>query len=515
MAEKVIIFDTTLRDGEQAPGFSMGVNEKIKVARQLVKLNVDVIEAGFPISSEGDFLAVSEIAKNIKGPEIAGLARANEKDIDCAWEALKYSSNARIHTFIATSDIHMKYKLRMEPEEVLERAIKTVTFAKKYTNNIEFSAEDATRSDPEFLVKIFTEVVKAGARIINIPDTVGYTIPDEFAKLVAYIKERICKVKDVIISIHCHNDLGLAVANTIAAIKVGARQVECTINGIGERAGNAALEEVIMTLKTRKDIFNIETGILTTQIYPTSRMISNTTGVTVQPNKAVVGKNAFAHEAGIHQDGVLKEKRTYEIMRSEDIGIPANILVLGKHSGRHAFQERLNTLGYEITGDLLSRIFEKFKTLADKKKEVYDEDIEVLVAEELYNGTKKYKLISVNFSSGSDMIPVATVQLEVSGKVLKEVGYGDGVVDAVYNAIRKITKIKCRLVRFSISAITSGADAQGEVSVHIEEEGNKNKHTVGRGIATDIVIASAKAFVDALNRFEIIESVAKRFEEDK
>lgn len=507
MPEKIYIFDTTLRDGEQAPGFSMSVEEKIKMALQLEKLNVDVIEAGFPISSEGDFEAVSEIAKLIKGPEIAALARTNEEDIERAWEALKWSPKGRIHIFIATSPIHMKYKLRLSPEEVLERAVKGVEYGGKFTDNIEFSAEDATRSDMDFLVKIFREVVKAGARVINIPDTVGYTTPDEFYYLVSYIREKVREVKDVIISVHCHNDLGLAVANSLSAIKAGARQVECTINGIGERAGNASLEEIVMGLKTRRDVFDLYTDVVTTQIYPASKTLSLITGISVQPNKAIVGRNAFAHEAGIHQDGVLKEKTTYEIMKPEDIGLPSSMLVLGKHSGRHALKERLKNLGYELADDEINSIFKKVKALADKKKEIYDEDLEAIVAEEIYKGPEKYKLLSVNFASGMDMIPTATVVIEVDGKVVKEIGWGNGPVDAVYRAIQKITQSKCRLSKFVISAITGGTDAQGEVTVHIEEEGN---FAVGRGAHTDVLVASAKAFVNALNRLELRKSFTKK-----
>ncbi len=509
MSNKVQIFDTTLRDGEQAPGFSMNVDEKIKLAHHLQKLNVDVIEAGFPIASEGDFEAVSEIAKTLKGPEIAGLARANKKDIARAWEALKYSQKGRIHVFIATSEIHMRHKLRMEPEEVLERAVKSVEFARGFTDNVEFSAEDATRSDPDFLAEIFTEVVKAGAKIINIPDTVGYTTPDEFTKLVRYLKEKISKVKDVLISVHCHNDLGLAVANTIAGIKAGARQVECTINGIGERAGNASLEEIVMILNIRKDVVDCYTDVDPKRIYPTSRTLSLITGIPVQPNKAIIGRNAFAHEAGIHQDGVLKEETTYEIIKPEDIGLSSSTLVLGKHSGRHALKTRLKTLGYEFSDDELNRIFKKFKQLADKKKEVYDEDLEVLVAEESLREYKKYRLDSVNFASGSNMIPVATIQIKIDGKPFEEVGCGDGPVDAVYNAIEKIVKGKCKLTRFIISAITSGSDALGEVTVHIEEEGLSS---IGRGTNTDIVVASAEAFINALNRLDVKKKMTQKKE---
>ncbi len=379
MADRVYIFDTTLRDGEQAPGFSMTIEEKIRVAQQLERLGVDVIEAGFPIASEGDFEAVREVAKVVTNCEVAGLARTNDEDIDRAWEALKDAKKPRIHVFIATSPIHMKHKLRMEPDEVLERSVKAVERALSYTENVEFSAEDATRSDPDFLCRIFQAVVKAGVKVINVPDTVGYTVPEEYASLIRKIRTEVEGIDRVIISVHCHNDLGLATANSIAAVKAGARQVECTVNGIGERAGNASLEEIVMLLKTRKDVYGYYTGIDTRQIYPTSRLVTQITGIAVQPNKAIVGANAFAHEAGIHQDGVLKEKSTYEIMKPEDVGVPSSALVLGKHSGRHAFRERVKSMGYNLTEEQLQEAFRKFKALADKK-EVYDEDIEALIA---------------------------------------------------------------------------------------------------------------------------------------
>jgi 2-isopropylmalate synthase len=499
MSGKVYIFDTTLRDGEQAPGFSMNVDEKLKVALYLQNLRVDIIEAGFPIASEGDFEAVRGIAKTIEGTEIAGLARANERDIDRAWEALKHSKKGRIHVFIATSDVHMKYKLKMEPEEVLDRAVKSVGFARKYTDNIEFSAEDATRSNPDFLVKIFNAVIKAGARVINVPDTVGYTTPDEFTELIGYIKDNV--KKNPIISVHCHNDLGLAVANTLAAVKAGARQAECTVNGIGERAGNASLEEVVMSLKTRSDIFDFHTDIVTKNIYPTSSALSYITGVSVQPNKAIVGRNAFAHEAGIHQDGVLKEKTTYEIMKPEDIGLISNLMILGKHSGRHAFRMRLKSLGYEFSDDKLNKIFKKFKLLADKKKEIYDEDLEILVDEGNFSKEiKKYELESVNCASGSNMTPVATVQIKVDGKSVKEMGWGDGPVDAVFNAIKKALNVECQLMQFITNNKSRSSDAQEEVTVHIEE---KEKYSVGKGTHTDIIIASAEAVINSLNRMNM------------
>ncbi len=507
MSEKVYIFDTSLRDGEQAPGFSMNVDEKVKLALHLQKLNVDCVEAGFAIASEGDFEAIREVSKVLKGPEVASLARVREKDIDRAWEALKHAKKPRIHVFIATSDIHMKHKLKMEKEEVLEAAVKGVEHACKYTDNVEFSAEDATRTKPEFLAKVCNAVIKAGAKAVNIPDTVGYTTPDEFFKLIAYLKDKI--KNSAVISVHCHNDLGLAVANSLAAVEAGARQVECTINGIGERAGNASIEELVMIINTRQDLFDFKTDINTKHIYPTSRALSLITGVQVQPNKAIVGRNAFAHEAGIHQDGVLKEKSTYEIMKPEDIGLPSNELVLGKHSGRHAFRNKLEMLGYQYTDDQIDKLFKRFKALADKKKEIYDEDLEMLVASELFTIEEKYKLLSTKFSGGTDILPSATVEIEVDGKHFKKQGSGDGPVDAVYDAIRKVVPDKVTIKRFSISAITGGSDAQGEVTVYIEEDGIDS---VGRAAKTDIVIASAEALVNALNRLVLKKKMKEREE---
>ncbi|MBN1695263.1 2-isopropylmalate synthase [candidate division WOR-3 bacterium] len=507
MQEKVYIFDTTLRDGEQAPGFSMNVDEKVKLALHLQRLNVDCIEAGFAITSEGDFEAITEVSKALKGPEVASLARVREKDIDRAWAALKYAKKPRIHVFIATSDIHMKHKLEMEEDEVLEAAVKGVEYACKYTNNVEFSAEDATRTRPEFLAKVCKSVIKAGAKAVNIPDTVGYTTPEEFSKLITYLKDEI--KNKAIISVHCHNDLGLGVANSLAAVKAGARQVECTINGIGERAGNASMEELVMIINTRKDLFNFKTDINTKHIYPTSRALSLITGVQVQPNKAIVGKNAFAHEAGIHQDGVMKEKSTYEIMKPEDIGLPSNELILGKHSGRHALRNKLEALGYQYSDEEIDKLFKKFKALADKKKEIYDEDLEMLVAAELFTMEEKYKLLSANFSGGTDVLPSATIEIEVDGKGFKEEGSGDGPVDAIYDAIRKVVPDKVRIDRFSISAITGGSDAQGEVTVFIEEDGIGS---VGRAAKTDIVIASAEALVNALNRLVLKKKMKEKKE---
>lgn len=493
------IFDTTLRDGEQSPGASMNIDEKLRVAKQLEKLNVDIIEAGFPVASEGDFEAVRRIAKAVTGCEVAGLARANEKDIDRAWEALKDAKKPRIHTFIATSDIHLKYKLRKSREEVLEAAVKAVKHACKYTENVEFSAEDAVRSDPAYLAKVVQAVIAAGAKTVNIPDTVGYAIPSEFGNLIKYLKENIPNIGKAVISVHCHNDLGLAVANSIAAIQNGAGQVECTINGIGERAGNAALEEIVMTMKTRKDLLGFDTKIVTEQLFSTSRLVSQITGIVVQPNKAVVGANAFAHEAGIHQDGMLKEKATYEIMTPESVGVSQSAIVLGKHSGRHAFKARLKELGYDLSENDIEIAFERFKKLADQKKEIFDEDLDAIVADEVLRIPDKYKLVYLNVSSGSVTVPTATVELEADGKNVLKAGFGVGPVDAVFKTIATITKTKSKLLRYSVDAITGGTDAQGGVTVRLEEGG---KTVIGQGTHTDIIVASAKAYINALNKLE-------------
>lgn len=497
-SEIVKIFDTTLRDGEQAPGCGMTAEEKIKVAYQLEKLGVDIIEAGFPASSEGDFQSVKLIAEEIKGCEIAALCRANIADIDRGWEAIKKAANPRIHTFIATSDIHLKYKLGKSRDEVLEAIVAAVKHARSYTENVEFSCEDATRTDLDYLCRAVDIAVKAGANTINIPDTVGYTVPEEFAYIIKILRERVPDLVDrVTLSVHCHNDLGLAVANSIAAIKEGARQVECTINGLGERAGNASLEEIVMALKVRNDRNPYKTRIVTEQIYPTSRLVSHVTGVNVQPNKAIVGANAFAHEAGIHQDGVLKERITYEIMKPEEVGIPSNKIILGKHSGRHAFRKRLEEFGYFLNENDFQRAFRKFKDLADKKKYVFDEDIEALISEEFVRSSDFYKIISANFSSGTDMRPVATIKLLIDGEEVTVSEYGDGPVDAAYKAISKATGVTPNLERYVVAAITGGTDAQGEVTVRIEEDGIVSQ---GQGASTDIVVASAKAFVNALNK---------------
>ncbi|RMF15552.1 MAG: 2-isopropylmalate synthase [Candidatus Dadabacteria bacterium] len=493
----VRIFDTTLRDGEQAPGNSMNMAEKLRLAHQLARLNVDVIEAGFPISSPGDFESVELIATEVRGPAICGLARTADADIDAAWNAIRKAERARIHTFIATSPIHMRDKLRMTPDEVVEAAARAVERARGYTEDVEFSAEDATRSEWDFLVRVYQAAINAGATTLNVPDTVGYTVPEEYGRLFAYLREHLVGAENVIFSAHCHNDLGLAVANSIAAIQNGARQVECTINGIGERAGNAALEEIAMALHLRYDHYGIRTNVDTRQIYPSSRMLSQITGNPVQPNKAIVGANAFAHESGIHQDGVLKNVQTYEIMDPADVGVPANRLVLGKHSGRHAFRRRLEELGYVLDTDALNKAFQRFKQLADQKKEIYDEDLEAIVADEIVRIPTRYQILSVNVSSGTEMLPSATVAMEIEGKRVIAGARGDGPVDAALNAIKELTGTTAIMREYVVAAISGGTDAQGEVTVRIEDDGHM---VTGKGSDTDIVVASARAYVHALNR---------------
>lgn len=498
----VKIFDTTLRDGEQSPGASMNIEEKIIIARQLEKLGVDVIEAGFAASSEGDFASVERVCKEVKTPRVVSLARAQEGDIKKALKAVDHAKNPGIHIFIATSDIHMKHKLRMPRNEVLDAAVWAVSYAKKHIDYIEFSAEDASRSEWDFLVQVFSDVIQAGAKTLNIPDTTGYAIPSEFASLVRYLIEKTEDSNKVTWSAHCHNDLGLAVANSLAAVASGARQVECTINGIGERAGNTSLEEVVMALRTRKNVFGVDTQIITEQIYPTSRLLSQITGISIPINKPIVGANAFAHEAGIHQDGVLKQKLTYEIMTPESVGITGNRLVMGKHSGRHAFNERLKELGFNLNKEDMNRAFLRFKELADKKKEVFDEDIEAIIAEEILRvpgEPDRFELLYLNVNSSSNAIPSATVKMRVNGQECMEHGTGDGVVDACYKVISKITGSGSRLVRYSVKAITGGTDAQGEVSCLIEDGGIR---VSGQGAHTDIIMASALAYINALNKLE-------------
>ncbi len=500
-AQTIKIFDTTLRDGEQSPGASMNIEEKLRIAKQLQKLNIDVIEAGFPIASDGDFEAVKKVAQTIKGPEIAGLCRANFKDIDRAWEALQHAGEkGRIHTFIATSDIHMKYKLQMEPGKVLETAVKAVRHARSYTPNVEFSCEDAVRTRLPFLAEVVAAVIDAGATVVNIPDTVGYTIPLEYYNIIKHLKDNVANIDKAVISVHCHNDLGLAVANSIAAIQAGAGQVECTINGIGERAGNCSLEELVMILKTRHDILPYRTNIVTEQLTPASRLLSTVTGIVVQPNKAIVGANAFAHEAGIHQHGVMMEKSTYEIMTPESVGLKENVLVLGKHSGRHAFKMRLEELGYELDDAMLNKAFQRFKTLADLKKEIFDEDLDAIVADEVMRVPDKYKLSHITVTCGSFAVATATVQMEIDGEPVRTAELGDGPVDATLRAIRKLTKNKAKLLQYMVEAITGGTDAQGEVTVRLSEGG---RTVIGRGSSTDIIEASAKAYINALNRLTV------------
>lgn len=497
---KIKIFDTTLRDGEQSPGASMNVDEKIQVAKQLKKLGVDIIEAGFPIASPGDFEAVNRIAKEVKGIVVAGLCRARDEDIEIAAEALKPAEQKRIHTFIATSDIHLKYKLRMDREQVIQSAVRAVKKARQYTDDVEFSAEDATRSDWDYLCKVTEEVIKAGATTVNIPDTVGYTIPQEYGDLIEYLMNKVPNIDKATISVHCHNDLGLAVSNSLAAILKGAGQVECTINGIGERAGNAAMEEIVMALKVRNDFFKADTNIVTQEIYRTSKLVSKITGMMVQPNKAIVGANAFAHEAGIHQDGVLKERTTYEIMRPQDLGIPSSKIILGKHSGRHAFKTRLEELGFSLTEEELNRAFERFKKLADQKKYIFNEDLEALVSDEVLRISEIYQLVELEVSSGTNKKPTAKVKMKINGDEKEIKISGDGPVDAVYKAITALTDSQAELNKFEIKAITGGTDALGEVTVILEEGG----HTVrGHGSDTDIIVASAIAYINALNKLAL------------
>ena len=498
MTDFVRIFDTTLRDGEQSPGCSMNLKEKLEMANQLDKLGVDIMEAGFAIASPGDFASVKSIAKSIKNSSVASLARALTKDIDAAAEALKEAKFPRIHTFIATSDIHMAYKLKMTPEQVLEQAREMVKYAKKYCGDIEFSAEDASRSNPEFLYKVFEAVIQAGATTINVPDTVGYTSPEEFAALIRGIKQNVPSIDKAIISVHCHNDLGLAVANSLAAIGAGAMQIECTVNGIGERAGNAALEEVVMNLNTRKDLYGLETKINTKEIYKTSRLLSSITGVRVQPNKAIVGENAFAHESGIHQHGMLANKETYEIMTPESIGLSENKLVLGKHSGRHAFEDKVVSMGYELDDDALTKAFEEFKVLADKKKEITDRDIEALVCRKVIQVPEYYKLDRFVINSGNTITTTSSMRLLTkTGHVLEEVVSSyDGPIDASYKAIDRLVGKKFMLEDFVINAVTGGTDAQGEVNVKIK---NKDRVYNGHGVSMDIVEASILAYISAIN----------------
>jgi 2-isopropylmalate synthase len=496
--ERVIIFDTTLRDGEQAAGGTLNIQEKLEIARQLERLRVDVIEAGFPISSPGDFEAVSLIAREVRTPIICGLARAHPDDIDRAWAAVKEAEHPRIHVFLSASDIHRLYQLKKSREEILQTSHDMVARAKKYVDDVEFSPMDASRTEPEYIYQILETVIDAGATTLNIPDTVGYAIPDEFGGLIGGILKNVPNIHRAIVSVHCHNDLGLAVANSLESLKRGVRQVECTINGIGERAGNASLEEIVMAIKTRGDFFNLTTNVDTRQIYRASRLVSELTGFPVQPNKAIVGANAFRHESGIHQDGVIKMPITYEIMDPRTVGIPASSLVLGKLSGRHAFKERLAELGYSLSEEDFNRAFSAFKELADKKKEVTDKDIESLVAEEQRTVSETYHLDRVQVSCGDRGIPTAAVRLIApDGQVLADAALGTGPVDAVYKAINRLVGVPNVLTEFSVKSVTEGIDAIGEVLIRIESDGITY---TGRGADTDVIVASGKAYMNALNR---------------
>jgi 2-isopropylmalate synthase len=494
---RVVIFDTTLRDGEQSPGINLNVKEKLEIAEQLARLNVDIIEAGFPQTSPGDFEAVKAIAETVKGPVIAALARAAAVDIDRAWEAISRASRPRIHVFLSTSDIHRKYMLNATEDEIVAQAVEGVRRAKGYCADVEFSPQDATRTEPEFLFRILSETIAAGATTVNIPDTVGYAIPFDFGELIRECYRNVPRLADVVVSVHCHNDLGLAVSNSLEAVRAGARQVEVAVNGIGERAGNCSLEEVVMAIKTRRDLLEVSTGINTKELARTSRLVSLLTGYLVQKNKAVVGENAFAHESGIHQHGVLQDRLTYEIMQAEDIGVEGGRIVLGKHSGRHAFAKTLQEMGFALDKEALNRAFTRFKELADRKIQITDKDLEAIVADEFQAVEEVYKLESLQVAGGTHLAPTATVRITRNGELVQESAMGDGMVDAVYGAIMRATGVEGRLASFNIAAVTEGAEALGDVSVQIEIDDERYS---GRGLATDIVEASARAFLNALNR---------------
>ena len=491
------IFDTTLRDGEQSPGASMNIQEKLTVAKQLARLGVDVIEAGFAFSSPGDFEAIKTIGNEVRGPVICSLARAREQDIKTAWEALKDAPKRRIHTFHSTSDIHLKHQFRVSREEALKRSVEMVKLARSLVDDVEFSPMDATRTDIGYLCEVVEAVIEAGASTVNIPDTVGYSIPLEFGAMIKTIHERVKNIKKAVIAVHCHNDLGLATANSLAAVLNGAGQIECTINGIGERAGNCSMEEVVMALRTRRDLFNADTKINTEEIMRSSRIVTKITGISVQPNKAIVGANAFAHESGIHQDGLLKEKSTYEIIRPESIGLHSAKLVLGKHSGRHAFKTRLKELGYVLADEELNRTFERFKKLADQKKDIFDEDIEALISEDVTKVPEVYSLVDLHIISGVNQKPTAAIRLRVGEDISDRIEHGDGPVDATYKAISAITNTKSKLLKFEVKGITGGTDALGEVVVSLEED---DRTARGHGADTDIIVAAAKAYINALNK---------------
>ena len=499
MTRRIRIFDTTLRDGEQSPGASMNVDEKVLVAKQLARLNVDVIEAGFAFSSAGDFEAVQRIGREAEGPIVCSLARARPEDIDAAWKALKGAPKPRIHTFLSTSDIHLQRQFDMTRAEALTRAVDMVTRARGYVDDVEFSPMDATRSDVSYLCEVVEAVIDAGAGTVNIPDTVGYATPKELEAIIRALRTRVRSCDRAILSVHCHNDLGLAVANSMAAIHAGAGQVECTINGIGERAGNASLEEIVMGLRTRNDFYDADTQIRTEEIARTSRLVSKITGMVVQPNKAIVGANAFAHTSGIHQDGLLKDKSTYEIMRPEAVGVTQSRFVMGKLSGRHAFRDELTKLGYVLTDDEIGAAFERFKHLADQK-DLFEEDLEAIVSAIVSKVPERYSLKAMSTQSGMNQAPTATVALEMDGRVVEERGTGDGPVDAVYRTIAGITQTKSTLLSYRVQAITGGTDAQGEVSVRLEQDGET---VIGHGANTDIIVASAQAYLNALNKLAL------------
>ncbi|MCX7019543.1 MAG: 2-isopropylmalate synthase [bacterium] len=507
---RIIIFDTTLRDGEQSPGCTMIIKEKLEIAHQLARLGVDVIEAGFPISSQGDFEAVQLIAREVEGPSICGLSRTMEKDIVRCGEAVIHAKKPRIHTFIATSDVHLDKKLRMSKEQVIATVAKSVALARSITPDVEFSCEDAGRTSWDYLADVISAAIEAGASTINVPDTVGYTNPWQYGECIAYLRSKARGAENVVFSVHCHNDLGMAVANSLAAVRAGARQVECTINGLGERAGNASLEEIVMNLIVRKDFYGMETGINAAEIYRASRMVSKITGMRIQRNKAIVGANAFAHEAGIHQDGVLKERTTYEIMRAEDVGWTGESMVLGKHSGRHAFKSRLASLGYDqLSDEEINRAFSRFKDLCDKKKDVYDEDLYAIVEDEIAQGEEIYHLEYLGFSSGTEAVPTATVKLRKNGEMLVDAGVGDGPVDAAFRAIDRITGMEATLIEYSLEAVTGGMDAQGQVSIALDAGGRKVR---ARGASTDVVVASVKAYLNAINKILRLQSAGENSE---
>ena len=496
--QRVTIFDTTLRDGEQSPGASMDLDGKLVMARALSELGVDILEAGFPIASNGDFEAVREVAHRVEGPVIAGLARCNRLDIERAWDALKDAPRARLHVFLATSAIHREYKLKVAKEEIVRRSVESVSMARELCEDVEFSPEDAARTEPDFLAEVVEKAIEAGARTVNIPDTVGYAMPSEFAELIGYLKKHVRNIDEAVISVHCHDDLGLAVANSLAAVGAGARQIECTINGIGERAGNASLEEVVMAMKTRYDFHRIETGIDTTRIFPTSQLLCQVTGLVVQRNKAIVGQNAFAHEAGIHQHGVLQHRSTYEIMKPEDIGLGEGALVLGKHSGRHALKKRVEALGYELSDERLANLFVEFKALADTKKEVFDEDLDALMGGAEANVVDIWELVDMHLSSGSESASTATICLrDRAGRTVKEAACGDGPVEAIFLAMGRASGTELSLTDYQVRGLSGGLDGRGEVSVEIEELGNRHR---GRAAGGDIMRASADAFLKVVNR---------------